>query len=447
MILIKINSFYQATFTSLIFKRFLNSFSNRLACEITKEILFLVIVLSGSLLRSTTISHTAPRPDNYRPLSIAIAIARYFDFGGLQNEMLRISKVLIERGHEVEIITSDWQGEGIDGAKRHIVPATGKTNHNKIQQLASTVQNRVREKPFDCVIGFNKIPGLDFYFAGDVCLAEKIDKEKSPLVKLLPRYRAYLKFEKSVFGKDSKTHILLLAHGAASTYKHYYSTQQSRLHLMPPGVAQDRFNMNFDRKQARKNLREDWGLPQQANVILHIGSAFYRKGVDRIIEAIACLPPEQKDNTWLFVIGNDKPEKFIALANKRDIKDRIIFTGPRNDVDIFYQGSDFLAHPAREECTGMIIMEAMYCSLPVITTENCGFAWHVKNARAGRIMDYPFVQSQLNQSIAESLRLNEAQYNLLSDNARQYCLTEDVHNLSEAAVDVVETNVFASTSI
>ena len=385
------------------------------------------------------------KPRNYRPLSIALVIVRYFDFGGLQNEMLRIAKVLNERGHKVEVITSDWEGDVIEGVERHIVPITAKINHKKIQQLANIVEDRVKEKHFDCVIGFNKIPGLDFYFAGDVCLAEKMDKEKSPLAKLLPRYRFYLKFEKAVFGKDSKTHILLLAHGAASTYQHYYNIQQNRLHLMPPGVAKDRFEMNFDRGQAKKNLRDEWSLPQQARVIIHVGSAFYRKGVDRIIEAIGCLPQREKDNTWLFVIGNDESKKFIALADKRGIKERVIFTGPRNDVDTFYQGSDFLVHPAREECAGMTIMEALYCGLPVIATENSGFAWHVKNAEAGRVVDYPFSQIQLNQYIAELLALKLSQYTVLSKNAKQYCLTEDVHNLSAAVADVIEAELFSST--
>lgn len=389
-------------------------------------------------------ANSLSKPSNYRPLSIALVIVRYFDFGGLQNEMLRIAKELIERGHAVEVITSSWDGDVIDHLDRHIVPITAKINHKKIQQLADIVRDRVQQKHFDCVVGFNKIPGLDFYFAGDVCLAEKMENEKPFFAKFLPRYKLYLKFEQAVFGKDSHTHILLLAHGAVSTYQHYYHIQQNRLHPMPPGVAQDRFEMNFDREQAKQALREEWDLPKQARIIIHVGSAFYRKGVDRIIEAIACLPQQERDNTWLFVIGNDEPKKFVALANKRGISERIIFTGPRNDVDAFYQGSDFLVHPAREECTGMTIMEALYCGLPVVTTENSGFAWHVQNAEAGIVVDYPFKQTQLNQAILELLTLNSVQYAALSENAKQYCLTEDVHNLAGAAADVIETQVFSN---
>lgn len=384
-----------------------------------------------------------PKPSNYRPLSIALVIVRYFDFGGLQNEMLRIAKILVERGHKVEVITSDWEGEVITNIDRHVVPITAKINHKKIQQLAEILQNRVKQKHFDCVIGFNKIPGLDFYFAGDVCLAEKIDKEKPPLVKLLPRYRFYLKFEKSVFGKDSNTHILLLAHGAAVTYQHYYQIQQYRLHPIPPGVAKDRFEMNFDRQKAKLFLRNEWKLSEQANIIIHIGSAFYRKGVDRIIEAISCLPTSLKKNTWLFVIGNDEPKKYSVLAQKLDIEDQVIFTGPRNDVDVFYQGADFLVHPAREECAGMTIMEALYCALPVITTENSGFAWHVQKAEAGSVIEYPFSQKQLNQVLEKLLTLSPSEYKTLSDNGKRYCLTEDVHNLSGVVADVVETKIFS----
>ena len=375
-----------------------------------------------------------------KALSIALVINRYFDFGGLQKEMLRIAKLFIERGHQVEIISSDYEGELIAGVTRYIVPFTAKANHKKMQQLALILERRKKEKHFDTIIGFNKIPGIDFYFAGDVCLAEKIDKEKSSLVKILPRYRHYLKFEKAVFDTESHCQILLLAHGARSTYEHYYQTDPQRFHLMPPGVAKDRFAMNFDREAAKRQLRKDWQLAADANVIIHVGSAFHRKGADRIIKAMHALPEALKEKTFLFVIGDDNAKKCVALASKLQLIDHVIFTGPRNDVDQFYQGADLLVHPAREECTGMTIMEGLFCGLPVITTENCGFAWHIKNANAGHVVDYPFKQLQLNSHLEDILSLNAHLWQQLSESAQHYCLTEQVHNLSEAVVEVVENN-------
>lgn len=36
----------------------------------------------------------------------------------------------------------------------------------------------LREHPVDRVVGFNKMPGLDVYYAADVCYAEKVAQEK-----------------------------------------------------------------------------------------------------------------------------------------------------------------------------------------------------------------------------------------------------------------------------
>jgi UDP-glucose:(heptosyl)LPS alpha-1,3-glucosyltransferase len=87
----------------------------------------------------------------------------------------------------------------------------------------------------------------------------------------------------------------------------------------------------------------------------------------------------------------------------------------------------------------------MYCGLPVITTENSGFAWHVNNAEAGIVVDYPFEQKQLTQAVLELLTLNLNQYKILSKNAKHYCLTEDVYNLPGAVADVIEMELFSST--
>ncbi|MGK0440259.1 MAG: UDP-glucose:(heptosyl)LPS alpha-1,3-glucosyltransferase [Pseudohongiellaceae bacterium] len=88
------------------------------------------------------------------------------------------------------MITSDHEGELIQGVDRHVVPFTAKANHKKMQQLALALENCKKQKYFDSVISFNKIPGIDFYFSGNVCLSEKIKKEKSAWIKLLPRYNS-----------------------------------------------------------------------------------------------------------------------------------------------------------------------------------------------------------------------------------------------------------------
>ena len=52
--------------------------------------------------------------------------------------------------------------------------------------------------------------------------------------------------------------------------------------------------------------------------------------------------------------------------------------------------ADLLVHPARNDTTGTVILEAVVNGLPVIATAVCGYAAHVEAAEAGIVIDEPF---------------------------------------------------------
>ena len=93
--------------------------------------------------------------------------------------------------------------------------------------------------------------------------------------------------------------------------------------------------------------------------MLQVGSDFTRKGVDRSIEALASLPDSLRHNTLLYVVGQDKPRKFEALAEKRGVRSNVHFFSGRNDVSELMAAADLLLHPAYQEAAGIVLLEAM----------------------------------------------------------------------------------------
>ena len=70
---------------------------------------------------------------------------------------------------------------------------------------------QVLAKGFDALLGFNRMPGLDFFFAGESCYVAGIDKKKSSWFKWTSRYKIYKALEEAVYGAHSKTQALLLS--------------------------------------------------------------------------------------------------------------------------------------------------------------------------------------------------------------------------------------------
>jgi UDP-glucose:(heptosyl)LPS alpha-1,3-glucosyltransferase len=58
-------------------------------------------------------------------------------------------------------------------------------------------------------------------------------------------------------------------------------------------------------------------------------------------------------------------------------------------------------HPAYRENTGLVILEGMASGAPMLVTETCGYAMHVKNADAGIVSAEPFNQEVFNQQWLE----------------------------------------------
>ena len=139
-------------------------------------------------------------------------------------------------------------------------------------------------------------------------------------------------------------------------------------------------------------------------MILTVGSAYIRKGVDRVVSALAALPETIRNNTWLIAVGEyESSSTFAKDAKNLGLAERCIQAGGRADVADLMLGANLLAHPARSELAGLVIVEAMTAGLPVLLTDVCGYASHVQAAGAGIVLDSPFDQSQCNQALYSML--------------------------------------------
>ena len=79
--------------------------------------------------------------------------------------------------------------------------------------------------PVDRVVGFNKMPGLDVYYAADVCYAEKVAQEKGFFYRLTSRYRHYAAFERATFEQGKPTQLLMLTDKQIADFQKHYQTE------------------------------------------------------------------------------------------------------------------------------------------------------------------------------------------------------------------------------
>jgi UDP-glucose:(heptosyl)LPS alpha-1,3-glucosyltransferase len=285
----------------------------------------------------------------------------------------------------------------------------------------------------DCLVGFNKMAGLDVCWCGDPCLSARLREEKALPVRWLPRYRTYLRLEELVFSQAGDAELLILTESERERIVADYGTSQDRMHLLPGGIDPARFGRAS--ADGGQSIRQELGIDSKSLMVLSVGSSFRTKGVDRSLRAISRLPEATRRMTEFVVVGNGDQRRFRRLAERLAIGDRVHFTGGRDDVADFYRAADILLHPARTETAGHILLEAMICGLPVVVTGNCGYAFHVERAEAGLLCPHPFGQSKLDQLLVRALCSSDR--DLWRRKALDYCQRTDLYSMVDRAADVI----------
>ncbi len=375
-------------------------------------------------------------------MKLAFCLFKYFPFGGLQRDFLRIAEECLRRGHTIHVYTMAWEGEQLPGLPVTIIPIHELTNHRRCLTFSAKLNDQLKKTNYDLIVGFNKIAGLDVYYAADPCYVAKVQTQHNPWYHLTPRYRAYAQLEEAVFNAKASTDILLIAEREQLVLQQFYGTPAERLHVLPPGIARDRC-APANAAQIRADLRHEFTIADDEQLILMVGSGFKTKGVDRALTAVAALPEDQRAKTYLYIIGQDNPRIFNEQAKKLNIETQVKFLGGRNDVPRFLLGADLLLHPAYYENTGTVLLEALVAGLPVLTTDICGYANYIERAGAGIVLASPFLQSELNQQLSWMLTADKSKW---QQNALAYAAHNDLYSLPECAVNLLEKFLQKKTS-
>lgn len=329
-------------------------------------------------------------------MRIALGIVKLFPEGGLQRDCIRLARILVARGHEVTVFTSEnkWP---FDRPPCPIVllPVRAYTNHridlNFAKRFAAATAGG-----FDRVIGFNKLTGLDFYYCGDPSI---LDRGRSLLERLLPRHRVQTMLERQSFGPLQRTQILALTKASAEGYRRNWRTQEQRITVLQPSIDPTRQRPELRSAIHRAAVRAKLDLPKDQMVWLWVGAQAQIKGLDRALAALQGAP-----KTTLLVAGvapnSREATQLLRTFTRGRNRDSMRFLGFREDIPELMAAADVLVHPSRLDVTGQVILEAIVNGLPAVVTGLCGFAEHIEKSGAGIVLPEPFSQPALNLALA-----------------------------------------------
>jgi D-inositol-3-phosphate glycosyltransferase len=205
------------------------------------------------------------------------------------------------------------------------------------------------------------------------------------------------------------------------------------------------YGVDTSRYKPIQNPRAILNLPADSFMILFVGRLDREKGLLDAIEALAEIKQLLFENKARFdLVGIGPMQNEMEIAIRQYGLDSIVhFHGPkdRDELPIWYSAADILLLPSWIEPFGRVILEAMACGTPIVSSVTDGPIDHIKDGYNGYL--FPPRQPLAMAKILEYVIKNHTELNVLGNNALSYVL----NNLSWSAImEQISKEVYLPTT-
>jgi glycosyltransferase involved in cell wall biosynthesis len=187
----------------------------------------------------------------------------------------------------------------------------------------------------------------------------------------------------------SATRLFAVSQALARNVAQRLGIDASKVTVIGNGVDLEKF-APVDRAEARRRL----GLAPDAKVIIGVGNLIPTKGFHRVIPLLPELRRRHPGLVYLIVGGGssqgDQRAELEALARDCGVADVVRFCGrqPQEALKWHYGAADVFAQATEFEGWSNVLLEAMACGLPVVTTRVGGNAEVVTDPSLGELVDW-----------------------------------------------------------
>lgn len=324
-------------------------------------------------------------------MKLAIVCRPFVFHGGLETATAGLIGELARQGHEVHLFSPRSQ-QAVPGLALHRLPVVGAPSLARIVSFALAAKAALSREQFDVVQSHERTLVQDVYRAGEGCHRAYLEVRATRLGLLeraalwaSPSHRALLFLERRIFAPLGTPRIVAISRLGKAEIQRLYGLPDSRVSVIYNGVDQERFHPD-NRGRYRNSVRDELGIPRAAWVVLFVGSGFERKGLGPLIEGFARL---NDLGSRLVVVGKGRESAYRVLAARLGVAERVLWPGPRPDVERLYAATDAVALPALYEPFGNVHLEALASGLPVLASSRAGGSEAVSHGKSGWIVGDP----------------------------------------------------------
>ncbi|MBN2301532.1 MAG: glycosyltransferase family 4 protein [Lentisphaerae bacterium] len=189
-------------------------------------------------------------------------------------------------------------------------------------------------------------------------------------------------------------------------------------------------------RSARAKFRSEYGIPENAILIVSVARLTHIKGLDVLIKALADMNTCQEQWQLALVGDGEEKQQLARLAHNLRLETQIRFTGHLSDITPALAACDIFVLPSRNEGMGRALVEAMAAGLPCVATNVGGIPTIIKNNINGlivppdnpnalskaliRLITLPSLRKQIGNKATESVYPEYDEETMLNQHAELY---------------------------
>jgi UDP-glucose:(heptosyl)LPS alpha-1,3-glucosyltransferase len=319
--------------------------------------------------------------------------------GGCATYISDLARRLVDDGHEVHLYACRWDADALpDAIHLHRLPAPRGPRWLRPWRFGATCIEALANANHHVSVGFDKTWGQDvLYPQGGLHVASaehNLRKFAGPWSRGCARFLkavdaahwSYTWLERRQYLSEPRPLIVVNSHMVRHHFERHLGVEADDLRVIPSAIDPDRF-AEHDRLRRRLEWRQFWGIAPEETVAAFVAMNYRLKGLEPVLHAVALLPRETPFR--LLVAGAAGTAPWQRLARRLGIDDRVRFIGHCPDARNCYFASDFLVHPTFYDPCSLVVLEALACGLPVVTSHYNGASEQLSPPREGYVVADP----------------------------------------------------------
>jgi UDP-glucose:(heptosyl)LPS alpha-1,3-glucosyltransferase len=333
--------------------------------------------------------------------------------GGCETYIADLMGRLRADGHSVHLYASRWDAPALPGGVHiHRVPETGWPRLLRPWRFSRACVDRLRRAEHDLSVAFDKVAGVDVvYPLGGLNSASL----RHGLGKFPPGWRqrlaeagaaldpvrySFRRFERRQYVDEPRPFVIAPSGLVRRHFSEELGLSPAEVEVLHCAIPPGRFTAT-DRPARRAVARQGWEVGPADTVALFVAMNHRLKGLGPLLCALARLP--RRERFRLAVVGSPVSGSFRRLAARLDVTGLVRFVGYCPDVRDAYFAADLLVHPTFYDPCSLVVLEALACGLPVITSRHNGAAELLDVPNDGLVVADPHDHDELARALAHFL--------------------------------------------